>query len=90
MRSMTDLIKFILYWRKRIFSELSLIKIIIIIIIKLKDINSNYHQKFIFFFLMAVLKSLKDILFSYCLEANCTFLLLDIRCFQVRNLLFMV
>ena len=88
MRSMTDLIKFILYWRKRIFSELSLIKIIIII--KLKDINSNYHQKFIFFFLMAVLKSLKDILFSYCLEANCTFLLLDIRCFQVRNLLFMV
>ena len=35
---MTDLIKFILYWRKRIFSELSLIKIIIIII-KLKDIN---------------------------------------------------
>ena len=89
MRSMTDLIKFILYWRKIIFSELSLIKIIIIII-KLKDINSNYHQKFIFFFLMAVLKSLKDILFSYCLEANCTFLLLDIRCFQVRNLLFMV
>ena len=86
---MTDLIKFILYWRKRIFSELSLIKIIIIII-KLKDINSNYDQKFIFFFLMAVLKSLKDILFSYCLEANCTFLLLDIRCFQVRNLLFMV
>ena len=38
MRSMTDLIKFILYWRKRIFRELSLIKIIIIII-KLKDIN---------------------------------------------------
>ena len=37
---MTDLIKFILYWRKRIFSELSLIKIIIIII-KLKDINST-------------------------------------------------